>query len=1424
MQTSWYRTGTVMLTAGSAGVVGADTAWLSQVQPGDLITFDAGRSFHEVAAVDSNTALTLREPYTGSSAAEAPYAVVRNFTSTLPAQIAAKIANMVDKWQVREEQYDDWVGGSPTGGPNGDGKYPLTDSQGVTRLVESPARLLQLLDDGVASNAEAIIAAIEDDVVVAQQARDQAETARDTTLAARDATTAARDATLAARDAATAEAATALTHATAAGEAAADAATAQGAAETARDTTLAARDAILVARDATVAASTDAQAAAQQAAAARDATLTVQDVTTAARDATVAARDDALAASVTTQQAADAATAAAATTAEDRTAVAADKATVAADKTTVAADKAAVAADRTAVTDARTVVEAAEANVQSALTQAMAAANTAAAAQATTEMARDVTVTKAAEAQASATTATQQASTAGTSALQAVTAATDATNAKFDVTAMKADVSGMATQASAAALLAQQFAETAEGEQVPGYAGRYSARHYSARAEYYMTQAAAIAGGSGFGIIGDGTVPRLVADQPAQMFNIINNTPDALTIGYLPGSMAVTFGSKVRPLEAGSDRLTIDSPAGGTTTILDVDPTAIDHDALTGHGAYTHPEIDAHLDATGNVHAVTAAQIPVEPTGSLTAPTVQEALVEIDGALAQLDQDKIDEDQRGVANGVATLGEDGKVPAAQIPDLDAAHITSGVFDIARLPVSVIERMVVVADQAARLALTTATAQNGDVVKEVDTGFLYYVVDDTQLGSEAGYEPFSVGSAASVPWSGVTEKPTTLLDYGITDAAPLDSPALTGTPTAPTPPQFDNDTSVPTTAFVQRALGNYSGHSILTGATTLAATWAGKITVLSGSAAYTVTLPAGIDMPSGATLTLRSSNEAGVTIALSGSDTWDWPTALTLFKGEEVRIVSRGTGAWIVSAISTDTAPVGQIAFFAMETSPPGWLVANGQAHLVTAYPQLAAAMYPGDAKNATAAFGYRCVDPGNPNTTRSATGSYFVLPDLRGEFVRGWDNGRGVDPGRVFGTSQKGTAITGDTANDGGATVNGIANIAGINADPPDGVARNIYWVHSTGTVSEASIYWATVRPRNVALLPCIKAFSAIADPALVEVGALANSVSALNVAIAQSRTNKLHNGRFLINQRGGGPWTTSGVTSDRWYAAPGTAMTARVADDPQSNARNMLELVTTTVVAAPVADAFCGIYQSLEGWTIGDLEWGTANAKPVTVMFTFDTNVPGTYSVVLRKIGFGQSCVKTFNAVAGRNEVRLVFPGPTIGTWGVSGNLAEVTVLFTVVAGSAYIADTTDAWVAGNKLAGPGQVNLGATLNAYARWAGMVMAADDTPLPAASYAVDYDIDFARCQRYYQILPAHARFAATGPNAWMDVSIPFIVPMRATPTLLIGGSGGKQLVAAEAVLPNGGSLGALGCRYSITSSGAGDVYGLDRTIIASAEI
>jgi hypothetical protein len=85
---------------------------------------------------------------------------------------------------------------------------------------------------------------------------------------------------------------------------------------------------------------------------------------------------------------------------------------------------------------------------------------------------------------------------------------------------------------------------------------------------------------------------------------------------------------------------------------------------------------------------------------------------------------------KGAANGVASLDANALVPVNQ------------------LPAAALERLVVVADQTTRFALTTTTVQNGDSVLQTDTNTMYMVKDDTNLSNSSGYQVYSAGTAVN----------------------------------------------------------------------------------------------------------------------------------------------------------------------------------------------------------------------------------------------------------------------------------------------------------------------------------------------------------------------------------------------------------------------------------------------------------------------------------------------------------------------------------------------------------------------------------------------------------------------------------------------------------------------------------------------------
>lgn len=97
---------------------------------------------------------------------------------------------------------------------------------------------------------------------------------------------------------------------------------------------------------------------------------------------------------------------------------------------------------------------------------------------------------------------------------------------------------------------------------------------------------------------------------------------------------------------------------------------------------------------------------------------------------------------------------------------------TGTLPLSAIPASAQERIVTVANKAARLALTSSQVQNGDIVKESDTKVLYVVKDDTKLNLEASYEEFTAGTASRAQYD-INNVPLvgriTALDTNATDA-------------------------------------------------------------------------------------------------------------------------------------------------------------------------------------------------------------------------------------------------------------------------------------------------------------------------------------------------------------------------------------------------------------------------------------------------------------------------------------------------------------------------------------------------------------------------------------------------------------------------------------------------------------------------------
>jgi hypothetical protein len=127
-------------------------------------------------------------------------------------------------------------------------------------------------------------------------------------------------------------------------------------------------------------------------------------------------------------------------------------------------------------------------------------------------------------------------------------------------------------------------------------------------------------------------------------------------------------------------------------------------------------------------------------------------------------------------------------------------------------------------------------------------------------------------------------------------------ALLGNPTAPTAAQFDDDTSIATTEFVQRALGNTAGFTGVTANTTLTAANAGKIIYASSTTGtITLTLPGAAALKAGAKYEIYNTGVSDVVVQRSGSDTivvnntTNTVTSITLKAGDSIELVNLGAG-------------------------------------------------------------------------------------------------------------------------------------------------------------------------------------------------------------------------------------------------------------------------------------------------------------------------------------------------------------------------------------------------------------------------------------------------------------------------------------------------------------------------------------------------
>jgi microcystin-dependent protein len=165
--------------------------------------------------------------------------------------------------------------------------------------------------------------------------------------------------------------------------------------------------------------------------------------------------------------------------------------------------------------------------------------------------------------------------------------------------------------------------------------------------------------------------------------------------------------------------------------------------------------------------------------------------------------------------------------------------------------------------------------------------------------------------------------------------------------------------------------------------------------------------------------------------------------------------SGGVAVATATEVAAAAVPAGSVVQFACNTAPTGWLKANGAAVSRTTYASLFSAI--------GTTFGV-----GDGSTT-------FNLPDLRGYFSRNWDDGRGIDSGRSFGSLQATRVNNLNTVRS--ASVGGTVFSTTVTVPEDGSSTADIYTGGGSG--NNWSLAFAKkggdTYPGNIALLACIK-------------------------------------------------------------------------------------------------------------------------------------------------------------------------------------------------------------------------------------------------------------------------------------------------------------------------------------------------------------